>query len=62
MKRLHGFPSVKAAVLALGMFGFSSIPGDGHSATGSNITVHCEEQKEEAALLQQNKLPAPASG
>jgi hypothetical protein len=63
VKLLHRYSSVKAAVLALGMFGLSSNnPGHGRPVTERSVTVNYEAHKEESALMQDNNLPAASAG
>ena len=61
--KLFRYSSVKAVVLALGMFGLSSnSPGHGRPAGDGSITVNYEAPKEESALMHENKLPAAGAG
>jgi len=63
VKLLHRYSSVKAAVLALGMFGLSSnSPSHGRPVTDRSITVNYEVPKEESALVHENMLPVPSAG
>ena len=63
MKLLHRYWPVKAAVLALGMFGLSSnSPGQGRPITERSVTVNYEAPKKEPALVYENTIPAPSAG
>jgi hypothetical protein len=55
VKSFYGYSPLKAAIMALGMCGFSSGPGHERSATDS-IAVQYEARKEEAALVQENRF------
>jgi hypothetical protein len=57
VKSFYRYSPVKAAIMALGMCGFSSCPGLEGSATDS-ITVQYEAHKEVAALAHENKFSA----